>query len=302
MNGWICLHRKIINNSIWQEPKLLKLWILCLMEATHKEIKQPVGGKIVTLTPGQFVTGLNSLARKYNLGAKEGKGVPAATIWRWLKVLERDGYLDVNPIPQRYSIVTIKNWTLYQQQNQLKSDQESDQVNDQVSDQVEKSGIPCVPMVLEDKEEKSDQVNDQESDRKVIINNKDNKINNNNILSEIENLKESFSPGTGALIDSYWDVIRRTRKTNKVQPSIILKTMQAWLKFDDIVVQYAVKKHIQSYDDGQHTEKYTLGIMNKTTPEQATDALDTVGFRPRNEPSRRALDVLGSEDFLFREE
>lgn len=117
MQGWISIHRKIMENPVWQDPKLLKLWMLCLLEASHKEHEQLVGRQIVKLQPGEFVTGRYALAKAYNEGAKKRDIVPDSTLWRWMKWLEDNDFLNIKSTT-KFSVITIKNWNLYQQNEQ----------------------------------------------------------------------------------------------------------------------------------------------------------------------------------------
>lgn len=117
LQGWVSIHRKIINNPVWQDPKLLKLWMLCLLEASHKEHEQLVGKQIIKLLPGQFVTGRFSLAKSYNEGAKKSDFVPESTLWRWIKWLENNDFLNIQS-NTKFSVISIKNWNLYQQNEQ----------------------------------------------------------------------------------------------------------------------------------------------------------------------------------------
>jgi DnaD/phage-associated family protein len=117
LQGWVSIHRKIMNNPIWQDSKLLKLWMLCLLEASHKDHEQLVGKQIIKLHPGQFVTGRFSLAKSYNEGVKKVDIVPEITLWRWLKFLETNDFLNIKSTT-KYSVVTIKNWNHYQENEQ----------------------------------------------------------------------------------------------------------------------------------------------------------------------------------------
>ncbi|MGX1433890.1 DnaD/phage-associated family protein [Cytobacillus horneckiae] len=117
MQGWVSIHRKIMNNPVWQDPKLFKLWMLCLLEASHKEHDQLVGKQIVNLQPGQFITGRFSLSKLFNEGAKKSDIVPESTVWRWLKWLEKNEFLNIKS-STKFSVITIKNWNLYQQSEQ----------------------------------------------------------------------------------------------------------------------------------------------------------------------------------------
>lgn len=117
LQGWVSIHRKIMNNPVWQDPKLFKLWMLCLLEASHKEHDQLVGKQIVNLQPGQFITGRFSLSKLFNEGAKKSDIVPESTVWRWLKWLEKNEFLNIKS-STKFSVITIKNWNLYQQSEQ----------------------------------------------------------------------------------------------------------------------------------------------------------------------------------------
>jgi len=139
MQGWISIHRKIMENPVWQDPKLLKLWMLCLLEASHKEHEQLVGRQVVKLLPGQFVTGRFALARVYNEGAKKSDVVPESTLWRWLKWFEEINLVNIKSTT-KFSVVTINNWDKYQQNEQQMNNKKqgfssSDQQNSLKSEQ-----------------------------------------------------------------------------------------------------------------------------------------------------------------------
>jgi DnaD/phage-associated family protein len=107
-----------MNNPVWQDPRLFKLWMLCLLEATHKEHEQLIGKQIIKLYPGQFVTGRYALAKSYNEGAKKANRVPEVTLWRWMKMLETYDFLNINSTT-KFSVITINNWIKYQPNEQL---------------------------------------------------------------------------------------------------------------------------------------------------------------------------------------
>lgn len=112
--GWIKLHRKIRDNSIFNDHQLLRLWLICLTEATHKERDQIIGKQTVHLMPGQFVTGRFQIQELYNAGLKKDdqqKG--EKTVFRWLETLENGGFLTIKKT-NKYSVVSIDNWGVYQ--------------------------------------------------------------------------------------------------------------------------------------------------------------------------------------------
>ena len=105
MVGWIKLHRKTINSAIFDNPHLLKMWIWCLLKATHDEYEQMVGLEKITLKQGQFITGRNK-------GSAE-LSVNQSTWYKHIKTLEKMQMVELKSNNKK-TVVTIVNWALYQ--------------------------------------------------------------------------------------------------------------------------------------------------------------------------------------------
>jgi hypothetical protein len=125
MQGFISLHRKLMDNPIWSDPNYLKLWIYCLFEASHKEHDQLVGNQMIKLERGQFVKGRFALAEDMNKGVKPKQKLNDKTWWRHLENLEKWGMLTIKST-NKYSVVTIDKYDFYQSVFN-KKDQEVDQ-------------------------------------------------------------------------------------------------------------------------------------------------------------------------------
>lgn len=102
-----------MDNPIYSNANMLKLWIHCLLKASHAEHKLLVGNQMVVLEKGQFVTGRDSLSEEFNKGAKSDEVVAARTLWRWLKNFETWEMLSIKSTT-KYSVVTVFNWSSYQ--------------------------------------------------------------------------------------------------------------------------------------------------------------------------------------------
>jgi len=113
MDGWICLHRKIRKNPVFNDMELLRLWLICLTEASHTNRNQMIGRQTVELQAGEFVTGRFDLHEMYNSGLKNDQKKSAVTVWRWLEFLEKSQFLIIKPTT-KFSVVSIVNWDLYQ--------------------------------------------------------------------------------------------------------------------------------------------------------------------------------------------
>jgi hypothetical protein len=125
MQGFISLHRKLMDNPLWSDPNYLKLWIYCLFEATHKERDQLVGNQMVKLQRGEFVTGRFVLAENMNKGVKPKQRLNEKTWWRHLDNLEKWGMLTIKST-NKFSVVTIDKYDFYQSVFN-KNDQQDDQ-------------------------------------------------------------------------------------------------------------------------------------------------------------------------------
>lgn len=113
MQGFISLHRKLMENPTWADPNYLKLWIYCLFKASHKEHQQLVGNQIVILERGQFVTGRKALFEDMNRGVKHDQQLSEKTWSRYLKNLEKWQMLTIK-VTNKYSVITIVNYEVYQ--------------------------------------------------------------------------------------------------------------------------------------------------------------------------------------------
>lgn len=105
MEGWVKLHRKLIKSEVFENEKLLKVFIWCMIKATRHKHDQFVGAKAVNLLPGQFVTGRRKAA--IELGMKE------STVNSHLKRLEKMQMITLKT-NNAFTIVTIDNYSIYQ--------------------------------------------------------------------------------------------------------------------------------------------------------------------------------------------
>jgi len=120
--GYIKLYRKTIESPIFMHEGMLKLWVLCLLKANHKQTDFVLPGilKPITLKPGQFITGRYELHRDYHQAdiqkrkySRKCKPTPY-TLIRWLLTLQYMQMLS-NTTYNKYSIISITNWYLYQE-------------------------------------------------------------------------------------------------------------------------------------------------------------------------------------------
>lgn len=114
MQGYIKLYRKILDSPVWGDPYYLKLWLYCLIKATHTEREVIIGNQTITLKPGEFITGRKALTQELNAGMKPKQKLNESTWWRYLNNLEKLQMLNIKKT-NKFSVVTILNWVEYQE-------------------------------------------------------------------------------------------------------------------------------------------------------------------------------------------
>lgn len=105
MHGWIKLHRELLKSNIFQNEKLLKVFMYCLLKASHTDYTAKVGLQNIDLKPGQFVYGRKKAALELDM--KE------STVRDYMKLLKDDSTIAMNST-NKYTVVTIVKWGEYQ--------------------------------------------------------------------------------------------------------------------------------------------------------------------------------------------
>jgi len=192
----------------------------------------------IELKQGQFIFGRSKAASELNM--KE------STVWTYMKFLEKVKSISMKS-NNKFTVVTVDKWGDYQGSEEDDEQQNNNKITTKKQQNNTYKNVK----------------NDKEKDYTSKI---------KDLLSRYVSIS-NFSK----LNKEYWDVIRETRTTGKVQPSVIYNTMHKWEKYDPVVVQYALKTHIEAHAGKK--EGYTIGIMRGTTKEEAEDRLNT-----KNEP------------------
>lgn len=104
-NGWIKLHRKLLDNPLILKPSWFLLWVLLLLLANHQDKEMIWNGKKIVVKKGQFITGRKKLAKL--------SGISETTVERILKYLENEHQIGQQKTT-KYRLITILNWETYQ--------------------------------------------------------------------------------------------------------------------------------------------------------------------------------------------
>lgn len=100
-NGYIKLHRKMLDWGWYHDSKVKDLFIHLLLTANFKESKF----EDMTIYPGQILTSIEALARATKLSTKNVRTA--------LEKMEKSKIL-AKQSTSRFTLITIENWALYQ--------------------------------------------------------------------------------------------------------------------------------------------------------------------------------------------
>ena len=159
-NGYIKLHRSLLDNPICRKPEYGWLWCILLMRANHKDRAEIFNGKKIKIEAGQTIVGRKALSRQ--------SGISESKVYRILKYLENEHQIKQQP-NNKYTTITILNWHKFQS-----SKQQSEQP---VNNQRTTSEQP-VNTNKNDKKEKNDK-NDKNNIYIAVINHLNQKTNSN---------------------------------------------------------------------------------------------------------------------------
>lgn len=107
MEGWIKLHRQVMENEFYFSERFTKIqaWIDLLLLATHKERKVFIRGVEIKLLPGQLCYSQVSLAKRWKWNRR--------TVCKFLKMLSKREMIHIR-INSITTIIDINKWYLYQ--------------------------------------------------------------------------------------------------------------------------------------------------------------------------------------------
>lgn len=118
-NGWIKLHRRVIDSCVFEDAALFQLFVYCILKANHKQTSKLWNGKMIELKPGQFITGRFKLATALNTNPN--------TIYKRLKRLEMLGKIRIES-NNKNTLLTVIKYNTYQEVVTTKEQQSNNKV------------------------------------------------------------------------------------------------------------------------------------------------------------------------------
>lgn len=107
--GFICSWRKSFDSDVTRNVNVWYFWSWCLHRACYQEQKAIMNFQEIILQPGQLIFGRKKAAEDMPLSEQE--------IRTCIRFLEKIGNLTIKST-NRYSIITITNWAIYQDKDQ----------------------------------------------------------------------------------------------------------------------------------------------------------------------------------------
>jgi len=270
MNGWIKLHRKLLDNPICRQPKKCHLWTILLMLANHETKTKHWGGDVLTIKPGQVLTGRKELASV--------SGLDESFIQRTLAELERENMIEQQTYA-KFRIITIVSWQNYQSTEQQNGCTQNEQQNARENEQQENPTEQAENGILGHSIKPCEQVNEQQNDTKV------------NTPKEVKNKETQYTP----VFESFWKLYPKKSKKldafkafRKLKPtSELLNTMIKAVNHQKLTAQWQKDggqyiPNLAAWLNGKRWEDETATteggfVPNDPTPEEAERILRQVG-------------------------
>ena len=215
MEGWIKLHRKLLDHWIWVNEKYLRAWIWFLMRANHTNTKVLFGNELIDIKRGEFITSINNISLATELTSQN--------VRTFIRLLENDKMINKQST-NKLTKITICNYDKYNVNQQATNKQTNKQTTS--SQQAANKRVTTDNNVLKkDKNEKKIEY----ADTVFLLKNEYNKLikdhgndNTNLFISVLDNYKGSngkkYKSDYKAILS--W-VIDKTKKENKYKSKTI---------------------------------------------------------------------------------
>lgn len=247
-HGYIKLYRKVTGSFVWTNSNMLKLWILCLTKASHKESRFIFNGQEIAVSSGQFVTGRAVIEKEFNEGVPRDQQIVGRTLWRWLKRFENEQMLSIKSTT-KYSVISINKWDEYQG-----------------SDQQVSSGRPStVQQVSTYKNEKNDK-----NEKNVVVVEESENPTFKNVVKAYESV---FGMINSFMVENlqYW--------SNDLSPELVIEALRISakgnagnFKYTESILKSWENQGVKTVDDVKALDKkFENGKQNKRSNSQPSE-------------------------------
>ena len=120
LDGYVKVFRKALERGWLKNHTLWTFWTYCLLRANHTETDAIVGYQTIRLKPGQFIFGRKKAAVDLNMSEQQIR-----TCIKFLHKVEQNITIETT---NKYSIITIVNWHIYQGKEPSNNQQDNHQI------------------------------------------------------------------------------------------------------------------------------------------------------------------------------
>lgn len=274
MDGFIIVHRKIMDSFVFQNPYYLKLWMYCMLKASYKERSVYVGTTQVSLNIGQFVWGRKEAAADLNRGLKESEKKSVSTWENLLKKMEKEEMV-TRKTTNKFTIVTIVNYEFYQKNfnSKLTATSQQNEPNSNSSPNIKKESESVD--IIDDSELPFGEINSNFDDN--LTSKKSGtpqNLNTNNNITNINNTNSLGSSSDRYINNKYKSALDMYQKSfNRSANEFITQSIAEWINdFDgnEELVAYAIE---QAGRNAAHTPRY-FEVILRTWEKQGVKTLE----------------------------
>lgn len=252
MGSWLKLYRSISHHWVSTDPEALSFFILLLTNAAYESTRIFFRGKLIELKPGQLLFQRPQWEARYRISGSK--------MYRLLEKFRDDNMITIQPAGRLYSIVTISNWAGYQSMGEVYPSNKIGQENEQLEMQY-LSGIEN-----EVQQENGQEVN--KSRTSLYIESK--KIRKSiDYTPKIQAYRSRLSEEALYIFDKYIDILKTTRRANKIADSVLCQILEEIMKYPEVVIMSACQTVIKNPALHSKKENYFFGILRNTSVEEA---------------------------------
>lgn len=151
MEGWVKLHRKMLENPIvCKDSDHMALWVYLLLNATHKPYPALFKGERIELQPGQLIVGRKSLATYLQINEYK--------VQRVLECFENEQQI-AQQTSNKNRVISILSWSKYQ----IDAQQDAQQLHNNCTSDAQQVHTNKNVRTKEGKKEPKDMVDSDES-------------------------------------------------------------------------------------------------------------------------------------------
>lgn len=104
-NGFVKIHRKILDNPISTKPYYFSVWVYLILSANHEDKDIIWNNQKTTIKRGQLITSVRGIAKRFKISS--------GSVHKIFKYLNCEQMIE-HQANHRFSLVTIKNYDGYQ--------------------------------------------------------------------------------------------------------------------------------------------------------------------------------------------